>query len=146
MIVHNDPPQGLHNALPRYEGWLPKTGMQITVLIRILSLLAAYAQRKLPYSLPGVESNDVLYGGSPDYMAELTERFNAILEDILAKLAAIGPPEGSKARQVSKKYVVCHLKTGGLYWYGFQSLIWDSFACFHGFSSPPSVMAGGAGA
>ena len=77
--------------------------MQTSVLIRLIPLLAAYAQRKLPYTLSGVESNDVLYGGSPDYMAELTERFNAILEDILGKLTSLGSPDGSKARQVRSR-------------------------------------------
>jgi hypothetical protein len=52
----------------------------VSALIRLLALLLTHAQKKLPHTLPGVDSNDVLYGGGPEYMAELKEKFTAVLE------------------------------------------------------------------
>ena len=59
--------KGLLNAIPRYP-WQEHTGMLTSVYIDMLGLLACYAQKKFPYSLPQVESNDVLYCGAPGYV------------------------------------------------------------------------------
>ncbi|EGB08543.1 hypothetical protein AURANDRAFT_348, partial [Aureococcus anophagefferens] len=63
--------KGLLNALPKYEHWQKHTGGRAKATLALLPLLAAYAQRRLPYTAPGVEANDVLYGGAPEYLAEL---------------------------------------------------------------------------
>ena len=66
------PAQGLINAVERFP-WAPTSGRKTEVYITILPLLSAYGQRSLPYHVPGVESNDLLYAGDPTYTAELDE-------------------------------------------------------------------------
>ena len=62
--------KGLLNAIERYE-WQESSGAKARVLISLLPLLCAYGQRTLPYTVPKVDSNDVLYGGKASYLTEL---------------------------------------------------------------------------
>jgi len=80
--------QGLLNAMPRYE-WTPETGHRTAVYIDMLPLLCAYSQRKLPYSVERVESNDVLYGGSNDYMEELQEHKATVMQEVISQLTEL---------------------------------------------------------
>ena len=81
--------QGLLNAMPKYQ-WQPTTAVQTKVYVDILGLLCTYAQRKFPYRVAYVESNDDLYGGAPDYMAELKESIVVCMQEILKQLTALG--------------------------------------------------------
>lgn len=49
------------------------SGAKAEVCIALVGLLATFAQKKLPYRLHGVESNDVLYAGDAAYTAELAD-------------------------------------------------------------------------
>ena len=53
--------------------WQRSAGNLCRVYISMLPLLATYAQRRFPYHVLGVESNDELYGGAPGYTRELAE-------------------------------------------------------------------------
>eukprot|EP00622_Pseudochattonella_farcimen_P001624 FR736367.1.p2 GENE.FR736367.1~~FR736367.1.p2 ORF type:complete len:100 (+),score=10.05 FR736367.1:210-509(+) len=55
----------------------------------MLPVLCAYAQRKLPYSLERVESNDVLYGGSKAYIDELNSHRSTVMQEIISQLTAL---------------------------------------------------------
>jgi hypothetical protein len=80
--------QGLRNALPRYP-WQPNSIVQCRVYIDILALLCTYSQRKFPYHIAHVESNDVLYVGSEAYLQELHENIVGCIEEILKQITAM---------------------------------------------------------
>lgn len=79
--------QGLLNALPRYPHWDALPTAKISAYVALIPLLGAYAQRKLPYSV--VEANDVLYGGSPDYLDENKTHLASIVSVIVEDLAKL---------------------------------------------------------
>ena len=55
---------------------------QPTLYLRMLSLFSAYAQRSLPYHVPGVDSNDVLYASEPAYAEKVAEITSMILTEL----------------------------------------------------------------
>jgi len=81
--------QGLLNALPKYP-WQQSTGAMTRLYIDMLALLATYAQRRFPYHVPHVESNDDLYGGAPGYVFELRQVTHACLQEVLKQLTTLG--------------------------------------------------------
>jgi hypothetical protein len=81
--------QGLLNALPRFQ-WQPTTVYRTRVYLDILVLLCTFAQRKFPYKVPHVESNDFLYGGGVEYMAELNANITTCVQEMLQQLSAMG--------------------------------------------------------
>ena len=62
-------------------------------LMIMVGTCSAWAQNKLPYGVPGVDSNDTLYGGGKDYMEELDELIKSILSEAVADIEATA--EGS---------------------------------------------------
>lgn len=89
--------QGLFNALPRYP-WQPATPYKTKVYIGIFALLCTFYQRKFPYHISHVESNDSLYGGRSDYKAELATFTKDCIQEILAQLAALGERTEASAK------------------------------------------------
>ncbi len=85
--------KGLLNALERYP-WDARAGGKARVHISLLPLLCAYAQRRLPYRVEGVDANDVLYGGNRRYVAELRQYFATLVEgtSFIAKRVAYVDP------------------------------------------------------
>ena len=81
---------GLLNALPKYAHWRPHTGGKARAFLHVVPLLAAHAQRRLPYSAHGVEANDVLYGGAPDYLEELHGHLGTVVDAVVAQLTDLG--------------------------------------------------------
>jgi len=81
--------QGLLNAMPRFTGWVPASGLRTSVYIQLLPLLAAHEQRFLPYTVKGVESNDALYAGSADFLEALHELRGTVVHEVLAQLGAM---------------------------------------------------------
>jgi len=63
-------------------------------------LLCSFAQKRFIYSISSIESNDKLYGGSPSYMAELSDLIYVSMSSTLQQLTALG--EGSDS-SVDKK-------------------------------------------
>eukprot|EP00605_Chrysophyceae_sp_TOSAG23-4_P002182 GSChrysophyteH1.ASY1.ANO1.2412.1 assembled CDS len=78
--------QGLLNAIPKFP-WQKNTGYCTRVYIDMLGLLATYAQKKFPYSIQYVESNDVLYCGAPGYIKQLTALTEVGKNDNIARMA-----------------------------------------------------------
>ena len=97
--------QGLLNALPRYP-WQPHTTFRTQVYIDMLSLLCTFAQRTFPYKIPLVESNDRLYGGTPDYLEELHTCINQVVQEILKLLSELGERSESLAKITQAKLVL----------------------------------------
>ncbi len=81
--------QGLLNALPRYQ-WQPTTVHRTRVYLDILVLLCTFAQRKFPYRIAHVESNDFLYGGGVEYMSELNTNITTCVQEMLQQLSVMG--------------------------------------------------------
>ena len=123
--------QGLLNAVPRFA-WQPQTGQQTRVFVDMLALLCTFAQRKFPYHVCQVESNDELYGGAPDYMAELSESISACIADILKQLTALGERTDSTSK-LSQVWASCktHSSTHALTELNFIiSFCWMCFLCW----------------
>jgi len=87
--------QGLLNALPRYQHWQPQTGCKSAAFTALLPLLAAQAQRRLPLRVAGVEGNDVLYGGAPDFLAELQQHLETVVAAVVTALTALGTADAA---------------------------------------------------
>ena len=64
-------------------------------------LLCSCAQKRFIYSISSVESNDKLYGGSPSYMAELSELIYVSMSATLQQLTALGEVSESSIDNVS---------------------------------------------
>ena len=57
--------QGALNVISTAKWRLPAS--RPVLYGRMLALFASYGQRTLPYRIPGVDSNDVLYASEPEY-------------------------------------------------------------------------------
>ena len=55
----------------------------------VFALLCTLFQRRLPYHVNGVESNDTLYGGTVAYQTELLTLIDACATDAMAMLAEV---------------------------------------------------------
>ncbi len=80
---------GLFNALPMYA-WPEASNARLKVYTELLVLLCTYAQKKFPYSLRNVQSNDVLFQGNEDYHEELKQKTEECMEAILTQLTQLG--------------------------------------------------------
>ena len=58
-------------------------------LLLMLGTCSSWAQKKLPYAIPGVDSNDTLYGGSEGYMEELKQLTEGIVAEVVADIEAM---------------------------------------------------------
>ena len=56
----------------------------------VLACARACLQPVLPYRIANLESNDVLYNGSDDYIEELSELLNEIASAVVAQLKELG--------------------------------------------------------
>ncbi len=72
-----------------------------SVYVAMLPLLFAYDQRALPYAVPRVESNDVLYGGASDFKEELKAQLAAVVAEVLAHITAMNDLTGSASSSSS---------------------------------------------
>ena len=79
---------GLLNVIQKGKWRLPAS--QPTLYLRILALFSTYAQRVIPYRVPGVDSNDVLYASEPEYVEKLQEMIGLILVGLETALGELG--------------------------------------------------------
>ena len=80
--------KGLRNAVSKYQ-WKEGGGGKTELLIHILPVLSSWSQRKLPYSIESVDSNDSLFGGNALFLEECASLFEEIFEEILAGLSSL---------------------------------------------------------
>ena len=85
--------KGLINAIERYP-W-KSSASKTKLFVSLVSLLSAFGQGKLIYSVPGVESNDVLYGSQSGYLNELRAYMTTVVDKCMEQLADLG---GEKAQ------------------------------------------------
>ena len=79
--------QGALNVIQSTKWRLPASRPMLYA--KMLALFAAYGQRTLPYRIPGVDSNDVLYASEPEYAEKLDEVIVMILTKIDESLTAL---------------------------------------------------------
>ena len=92
---------GLLNALPQFP-WQADSTVKTSVYIDMLGLLTTYAQKKFPYGMAQLESNDVLYCGAPGYAYELQQQISVVLEQVMAQLTAMGQGQGGEPTTAGK--------------------------------------------
>ena len=78
---------GFLNVIQSAKWRLPAS--RVTLYANVLRLLSAYAQRQLPYRVPGVDSNDVLYANEPEYAEKLGETCGLLLMQIDGEIARL---------------------------------------------------------
>lgn len=96
---------GLLNALPKFP-WSENSPFLPRLYVDILALICTYAQRRFPYHIVGVESNDDLYGGAPGYLRELGETLNACMEEILKQLTRFAEKSDPISRSIQCKVIL----------------------------------------
>jgi len=79
--------RGLMNALSKYN--FTSMANKIKLYNELIGLLSTFSQRKFPYSIPNIESNDTLYGGSKEYLLDLSELLNETIDVILNNLTSL---------------------------------------------------------
>ena len=78
---------GYLNVIQSARWRLPSS--RLSLYARMLSLFSAYAQRALPYSIPHVDSNDILYAAEPEYGHKLIEVCGLVLQQIDTEIASL---------------------------------------------------------
>jgi len=76
--------------LQQYEAWKTASQPKVRVYYAILSLFAAYYQKRFLYHIEGVESNDTLYGGDAGYLRQISVFVEQLVKEILNQLTEIG--------------------------------------------------------
>jgi hypothetical protein len=66
-----------------------KNLLEISHLVHLLPMPAAFAQSELPYHMEGVDSNDVLYANDMDFNRELQEMGGQIIAESINNLCSI---------------------------------------------------------
>lgn len=113
--------QGLLNALPQCPLWaLPRddassatqplavssVALALRVYVQIVALLAALKQRRLPYHVHNVQSNDELYGNTPAYDLALQDLLAQTVTDLLAHLTRLGERGETAAKLLQARVAV----------------------------------------
>ena len=81
------------------------------VLLKILGLCCAYWQDRFLYRVEGVDSNDLLYGGTKEYRVELIELINDAMNEVMNIIAAMGKDTKSIIVTKSENGVAEHKKS-----------------------------------
>ncbi|CAF1006711.1 unnamed protein product, partial [Didymodactylos carnosus] len=81
---------GLQNVINQLRCLEDGSETKILLSMNLLCLLSTYYQVSLPYHIPKVESNDVLYGCDPNFLNEINQRLIRIIEQIIQQLKELG--------------------------------------------------------
>jgi hypothetical protein len=79
--------RGLLGAVHQYP-WAKSSTAPSTIYVRALAALGALGQSPLPYCAPDVIGNDRLYAGASEYVKQLQESCDSLLEQLLGAIAA----------------------------------------------------------
>jgi hypothetical protein len=92
--------RGLLNAVQDYQ-WDASADSRVLIYCSVLGLLATVVQETLPYHVAGVDSNDALYGGDPQYVADAEQIGATLVREIVARIKEL---EGQNERQFAVAY------------------------------------------
>ena len=93
---------GALNVIQSASWRLPAS--RLTLYGKMLGLFCAYGQRRLPYAVPGVDSNDTLYASEPEYAEKLHEVIGAILGQVDGAMGELA--ERAEAEAAAKRALV----------------------------------------
>jgi anti-sigma28 factor (negative regulator of flagellin synthesis) len=83
--------QGLLNAMKKYPWYNTNQVIyyQMKIYMSILNYLSVMGQKSLPYHYFNVQSNDELYGNNQEYMKEVFELSNSLVDEIIMQLTKL---------------------------------------------------------
>ncbi|XP_017471583.1 PREDICTED: UPF0505 protein CG8202 isoform X1 [Rhagoletis zephyria] len=70
----------------------------ITVYLHVLDMLYVQSLEEFPYHIPGVVSNDELYGHDPKFVAEVNNMCVQVVDQILVQLKVLGTEKQQRAQ------------------------------------------------
>lgn len=76
-------PHGLLKALDSFKPWQSRPLLHFNGLMPLVWMFATLSQDKLPYAIPGIDSNDTLFGTTPEYRSECHELLQGLLETLV---------------------------------------------------------------
>jgi hypothetical protein len=105
LIVPDSPDQGtlyllrgLLNVIQEYP-WDANGDNKTMIYVKVLAMLAASVQEKLPYGVKRVDANDMLYGGDSQFVGEVERMAATLLREIGARLRELGSATDTLHRQ-----------------------------------------------
>jgi len=106
LIVVPDSPElgtlyllrGLLNVIQDYP-WDGNSDSRAMIYIKVLALLSSIVQESLPYHVIGVDSNDALYGGDPQFLADVDRIAATLLKEVGSRLRELGASSDTIPRQ-----------------------------------------------
>ena len=87
--------RGLLNVI-QDNPWDPNVDSRAVIYCSVLGLLAALVQETLPYHVGGVDSNDALYGGDPQFISDVDQIGATLLREIVTRVKEL---DGQTGRQ-----------------------------------------------
>lgn len=91
--------KGLLAAVNEYPHWKVGGTAKLRIYLGLLSLFAAYYQRRYLFHLDGLASNDDMYGGDTAFMQEVAYMIDSLISELLAQLTKIGEKQEPAAKK-----------------------------------------------
>jgi len=106
LIVVPDSPElgtlyllrGLLNVIQDYQ-WDANSGSRAVIYIKVLAMLSTVVQESLPYHVVGLDSNDALYGGDPQFIDDVDRIAVTLLREVGTRLRELGASSDTVHRQ-----------------------------------------------
>jgi len=90
--------RGLLNVVQDYP-WDGSSDSRALIYVRVLALLATVVQESLPYHVHGVDSDDALYGGDAQFLADVERIGATLLREVGTRLRELGSASDTLPRQ-----------------------------------------------
>jgi hypothetical protein len=91
--------KGMLNAIQTYSPWQDGSVGKTKIYLGVLNLFCTYFQRKFPYHIEKIESNDELYGNEYSYMKQLSMFIETLVTEILSQLSKLGEKTDAQAKK-----------------------------------------------
>ena len=106
LIVVPDSPElgtlyllrGLLNVVQEYP-WDGNSDSRALIYVKVLALLSTVVQESLPYHVIGMDSNDALYGGDPQFVEDVDRIAATLLREVGTRLRELGASSDTIPRQ-----------------------------------------------
>jgi len=82
------------------RNWERETITRSLINLKLLPMLCAMVQDRLPYHIDKVESNDVLYKGDPAYQQEVQDIIDSLVDTILENMDELEKSADASARKL----------------------------------------------
>jgi len=107
--------RGLLNVVQDYP-WDGNSDSRAMIYIKVLALLSTVVQESLPYHVTGVDSNDALYGGDPQFVGDVDRIAATLLREVGTRLRELGASSDTIPRQslLAVELFACILGHGDL--------------------------------